>query len=491
MFQTVSPESVGIPSNDVLKFIKTLEQYHFCTHSFIMARGSRIFAEGYYAPFTQTSKHRMYSVSKSFVSIAAGLAIEDGLLNLDDKMMAFFPEYTNECANAYLSEMTIRDVLVMETCKFKRTDWFTSNTQDRCEVYFREAADRIAGTTFTYDSPASFMLTVIIEKLTGKPFLEYLKERFLLQAGFSEDAYCLQCPGGYSFGDSGILCTARDLLDFARFVMDGGQIDGIRYMNEDYLIQATSKQVSNDHDGLVAYNAYGYGYQIWKTPNDGFAFIGMGDQFAICDREKDFIFILTSDNQGHSPQTRTLLYHLLYNEIISKLGETLPENKEAYDALLLHCNQLKLFSLSDAPYSPCSHEINGKTYSLDPNPMGIEFIRFDFHDHGGTLTYKNKQGEKVLPFGFGYNALCKFPQQNYSNLVAGTPAPGHMYDCAVSADWPEERKLRLKAQIIDAYLGNLSMEFGFKQNAVGIFMSKNAEAFLEEYHGYANGHAID
>lgn len=491
MFQNVTPESVGISSEKVLKFIKTLDDYNFCTHSFIMARGKDIFAEGYYAPFTKEFKHRMYSVSKSFVSVAVGLAVEDGLLSLDDKMVKFFPEYINENTNDLLGSMTIREMLTMETCMGKQTNWFKSGTKDRCEVFFREHADRVAGTIFTYDSPSSFMLNVIVEKLTRKPFLEYLKERFLIKGGFSEDAYCIKCPGGYSFGDSGVMCTARDLLVFARFVMDNGKIDGVSYMNEDYLIQATKKQVSNGHDGAVTYNSYGYGYQIWKAPNDGFAFVGMGDQFAICDREKDFIFIINSDNQGHSPATRAVLYHMLYNTIVNNLSDPLEENAVEYEKLNKYIHDLKLFSLKGNIFSPYAEEINGRTYKLDENQMGMEYVHFDLNGDNGVLTYKNAQGVKKLPFGFGHNVFSKFPQENYSDLVATVPEPGNLYDCAVSADWPEERKLRIKVQIIDKYFGNMSMEFGFKDDRVGIFMAKTAEAFLEEYHGYANGRRID
>lgn len=491
MFQNVTPESVGISSGKVLKFIKTLDEYHFCTHSFIMARGKNIFAEGYYAPFTKAFKHRQYSVSKSFVSIAVGLAAEDGLLSLEDKLVKFFPEYMNENTNDLLESMTIKEVLTMETCKDKNTWWFGSGTKDRSEVYFYEPADRVSGTIWTYDSSASFMLNVIVEKLTGKPFLEYLKERFLIKGGFSPDAYCLQCPGGYSFGDSGVMCTARDLLVFARFVLDGGVLDGIRYMNEKYLNEATRKQVSNGHDGAVAYNSYGYGYQIWKAPNDGFAFIGMGDQFAICDREKDFIFIINSDNQGHSPSTRAILYHTLYDTIVSNLSDPLEENAAEYEKLTKYISNLKLFSLKGNVSSPYAEEINGKTYKLDANQMGIEYVRFDLNSDNGVLTYKNAQGVKKLPFGFGKNVFGKFPQENYADLIATIPEPANMYDCAVSADWPEERKLRIKVQIIDKYFGNMSMEFGFKEDKVGVFMTKTAEAFLDEYHGYANGRRID
>lgn len=69
MFECISPEKAGISSEKVLKFIKTLDTYNFCTHSLIMARGKKIFAEAYYAPFHKKFKHRMYSVSKSFVEL--------------------------------------------------------------------------------------------------------------------------------------------------------------------------------------------------------------------------------------------------------------------------------------------------------------------------------------------------------------------------------------------------------------------------------------
>ena len=488
MFRNVTPESVGISSEKVLKFIKTLDGYNFCTHSFLMARGKDIFAEGYYAPFHKEFKHRMYSVSKSFVSVAVGLAEEDGLLSLDDPMMKYFPEYRNTVSNEYLENMTIREMLTMETCKARNPWWFETGTKDRCEVYFRNAAERVPGTIWWYDSAASYVLNVIVEKVTGKAFLEYLKERFLVKAGFSEDTYCLQCPGGYSFGDSGVMCTARDLLTFARFVMDGGVIDGTRYMNEAYLKEATKKQVSNGHDGgFTGYNSYGYGYQIWKAPNDGFAFVGMGDQFAICDREKDFIFILTSDNQGHKLASRAILYHMLYDTIIENLGEPLEENEEAYANLRAYIENLNLFSLKGNTESSFAKEIDGQSYVLDSNPMGIERVRFDMKDFEGVLTYTNAQGEKRLPFGFGHNVFCKFPQEGYSDLVTTVPEPGHLYECAVSADWPEEQKLRIKVQVIDKYFGNMSMEFGFKGDEVGIYMAKNAESFLDEYQGYANG----
>lgn len=490
MFQHISPEKAGISSKKVLEFLKILDDYNFATHSFIMARGQNIFAEGYYAPFHKDYQHRMYSVSKSFVGVAIGLAVEEGLLSLDDKFVKFFPEYVSEDTSEMLTDMTIRELLVMQTCTVNQPKWFYRGLADRCEAYFKTPIGRVAGTTWCYDSPGSFMLCCIVEKLTGKPFLEYLKEKFLLQAGFSADAYCLKCPGGHSFGDSGIMCTARDVLAFARFVMDGGTIDGVRYMNAEYLAEATKKQVSNSHGGAYADGCYGYGYQIWKAPNDGFAFVGMGDQFVICDREKDFIFVINSDNQGAGDVTRAILYHELYRTIVNNLDAPLQENEQAFGELQDYISDLKLFSLKGSTYSPLVEKINGRTFALDKNPMEIEWVRLDFDGDKGVLAYQNAQGEKSLHFGMGYNEFSKFPQTGYADMVASVPEAGHMYDCAVSADWPETEKLRIKVQIIDKYFGNLSIEFGFKGDKVGICMMKNAEAFLDEYQGYANGKMI-
>ena len=71
MFKKVTPEKAGISSKTVLRYLNILEDYGLSTHSIIMARGNDIFLECYYKPFNKDFKHRMYSVSKSFVLVVA------------------------------------------------------------------------------------------------------------------------------------------------------------------------------------------------------------------------------------------------------------------------------------------------------------------------------------------------------------------------------------------------------------------------------------
>ena len=486
MFNNVTPEEAGISSKNVLEFFRALDKYKLATHSVIMARGDKIFTECYYKPFDRDYKHRMYSISKSFVSVAIGLAEEEGLLSLDDKFIDYFPEYINENVNDKVRAMTLRDMLKMETATRVGEDWFYSGTDDRCEVYFRKMGDKYPGTLFDYDSSASYMLGVIIEKVTGKTFLDYLKEKFLLDIGFSEDSYCLECPGGHAWGDSAVMCSSRDLLTFARFVMNKGTWNGKRYMNKEYLDEATRYQADTRVQSFTKYGSYGYGYQIWKAPNDGFMFVGMGDQFAVCDPKTDFIFIITSDNQG-CDYSRPVMFYALYDLIVNKLGDELPEDKKAYGELSEYINGCELMHMDGPSESSFQKEIDGAVYELEENPMNIEYVKFDFEGKKGTLTYKNLQGEKTLDFGMGYNEFGLFPEDGYSDMVGTKPAPGNKYKCACSAEWSEEKKLVIKVQIIDKYFGNCTMIFGFKDDIVTVFMSKTAEAFMNEYAGLACG----
>lgn len=473
-----TPEQMGISSKHVLNFYKESEACHLSTHSVILSRGNDFFSECYWAPFHKDFKHRMYSTSKSFVSVAIGFCEQDGLLSLDDPLHKFFPEYPP------VHNVTIRQILQMKTTLDKSGGWFRTVTEDRVPYYFEKAPQKLSDSLFKYDSAGSFTLGVIVEKLTGKPFLKYLQEKVLDDIGFSKDAYCLQCPGGHSWGDSGILCTSRDLWLFARFVLNKGTWNGKRYLNEEYLTRATDCCVVNNAYGFHnMHSTWGYGYQFWGAPNGCFATKGMGGQLSLCDPAHDFIFVMNSDNQGNDIYYEQI-YRALYSNIIDHLGDPLPEDPAAKAELDAYLSQRKLFCLQEAQSSPLAEKIQGKRFVCDENPTGIKWFRLDFDGSEGTFTYENATGEKAMTFGFGRNVFHKFPEEGYADMVGNISVPGHKYDAAFSADWPEEKTLRVRVQIIDKYFGNLGILFGFRdENSVTIRMEKKAEAFLSEYEG--------
>lgn len=490
VFRRVSPEQAGIPSSKVREFIKILEKYKLNTHSILMARGNNIFAETYYAPFDADFKHRMYSVSKSFTAIAVGFAEQDGLLSLDDKFMKYFPEYRNYKTDELYEETTIRDLLTMRSCMAgKNPDWWAK--ADRPKAYFDMTSNKIPGTNFFYDSTGSMLLACIVEKLTGKPFMEYLKEKVLLDIGFSEGAYCLLAPGGHSHSDSGVMCASRELLAFARFVMNLGVWNGKRYINEEFMRAAISKQTDNNvTDRITSYADQGYGYLIWKLPRDGFAFVGMADQFAICDPTTDFIFVITSENYGSEDASRMLLFHELYKTIVDNLGEPLPENEQEYTSLKAYLESRKMIALAGGVKHNIAAKISGKVYKLEENSMGIDTLKVTIDGDKGRLEYTNADGLNTINFGMGYNEFGQFPGKKRISLTASVYEAGN-YACGASAIWCEEAKLHILVRITDTYLGSLSIVLGYKDERISVTMTRHAQRILDDYDGYAIGHTIN
>ena len=65
-----SPESRGVPSEAIISFMDELEKGGLNMHSFMLIRDKTILSECYWPFFSADKKHRMYSVSKSFTSVA-------------------------------------------------------------------------------------------------------------------------------------------------------------------------------------------------------------------------------------------------------------------------------------------------------------------------------------------------------------------------------------------------------------------------------------
>ena len=89
-FTLHSPESVGV-SSDAIRSI--LEQgQSLGLHSLIMLRHGKCIAEAYFSPYASHKRHVLYSLSKSYTSIACAFAVQEGLLSYQDKVADFFPD---------------------------------------------------------------------------------------------------------------------------------------------------------------------------------------------------------------------------------------------------------------------------------------------------------------------------------------------------------------------------------------------------------------
>lgn len=480
----VQPYQCGIAGKQILALLNTLDEHGVNLHSLLMARGNDIFFERYWGPYDQNTPHRMYSVTKSFVSAAVGCLADEGKLSLDDPIVRFFPDKLPQTVHPWLAQQTVRDILMMCTC-FADINWFQPGVTDRMAYYFSREVLRPAGTVFHYDSTGSYVLGVLVERLSGMKLLDYLKAKLLDRIGGFENAIMLETPDGTAWGDSALIATPRALMNFARLMLNRGQWEGEQLLSEEYVLAATSPQTDNSVEGRTHYNACGYGYQFWMTYQNSFSMNGMGSQFAICVPHKDLIFVCTCDNQLSGDQLHPVIFDTFFREIVDQTSEEpLTAEQPMTD------EHPPLVVAKGESTSPLMKEINGCWYECEANPMGITRFKLDFSGSRGVFSYTNAQGDKELPFGLKHNLICSFPQAGYSNLRGNVHEINDFrYRCAVSGGWVDPHKLQLRVQIIDNYLGQLFITFGFRdKNTVGVRMIKAAEDFLQEYEGWMGAH---
>ncbi|MFW5745900.1 MAG: serine hydrolase domain-containing protein [Spirochaetota bacterium] len=487
-----SPESAGIPSRAVLRFLDRIERERVPMHGLLLVRRGRIAAEGYWAPFTAESRHRMYSVSKSFVSLAVGLMVDEGRFSLDDRVADLLPDKVPDDAHPWAADpwaahpwaraATVRHLLTMATQNSKTS--YTPADADWARTFFAVEPSHPPGTLFNYDTAATVVLTTIVERLAGATFLDYLRPRLLDAIGFSPDAWCVETPEGTSWGGSGVICTLRDMAKVAHVCMHGGRWGGAELLPEWYVREATTKQIDN----TIIHGKHGYGYQIWRLPENGFGFVGMGSQLAYCFPDRDFEFACTADTQGIGP-TGEGVVDAMWDELYANLSdESLPEDPQAAAELEARLAGLRLLPRAGAATSPLAARISGRWYELEPNPMRIERLRVDLGVERGTLRYAKAGAEKRIDFGLGRQVDGTFPETHYYGRRIGVPA-GREYRCLASAAWVEESKLDLLVYITDDYLGTLRASLSFTGDEVGVHMTKVAEWFLDEYEGFAGGRA--
>ena len=474
-----SPESLGIPSSAIYNFLERIDREQICMHGFLLLRKGQIAAEGYWAPYTADSMHRMYSISKSFVALAIGLMIDEGKIKLDDPIVKFFEDKAHQNIHPYIAETTIRDLLMMATPHSHTT--YTPQDKDWAATFFNKQPTHPPGTIFHYNTAATVILNTIVERISGVPFLEYMRDKLLDPIGFSKDAWCIKTPEGTSWGGSGVICTLRDMAKLAYVCMNKGRWNGKQLISEEYITEATSKQIDNSIQG-----SQGYGYQIWREKYNGFSFRGMGSQFALCFPDKELLFACISDTQG-SETERPSIPDVFFDEIYSKIVDSqLPCDEQAYARLKEKIENLKILPQRGNLTSPFVEKVNSKWYRLNDNPMKIRRMRLIFDGDEGTWEYENATGHHKLKFGIGKTVQDSFPEKHYFGEKIGTPW-GRSYDCLSSAAWVEEHKLNMLVYITDIYLGSLKITFSFKGNEIAVYMTKAAEWFLDEYSGFAGG----
>lgn len=468
------PEEVGVPSLCISNFINKLDTYQIPMHSILLARHGQLITEAYYSPYKQDTIHRMFSVSKSFTSIAIGLLADQDKLSLQDKIIDYFPDKLPNKVHPFIAEMTIRDMLTMQSCHSVTTYKINPET-DWVQSFFHTEPTHRPGTTFNYDTSASHTLAALVERRTGMPMLDFLKTSFLEQAGFSQESYMIKDPFGISMGGSGLMAKPLDLLIFATILLSGGQFLNQQLLSKEYIQDALLNHSEPLINGPTLEERQGYGYQFWRVQHNGFACYGMGGQLAVCLPDYDLILITTADTQGIQGGTQ-LIFNSLYEEILPHLSDDpLPANELSLAQLQSDIHRLSITPLKGDLSSPLMHNLHQQAYLLNPNPSEFTSLSLEFRKNSteGILTLMRDNKCLSLPFGLGHIVPSIFPIYEQK--------------CCTSGIWLNQHTLYIKSHIIDECIGSVHFHLTFKENTLSLYMKKIEETFFNEFAGYIQG----
>jgi len=346
-----SPESQGVSSLAILRWIEACEsdsaenRLKGFLHGFVILRHGRTIAEGTWAPHNTLEKpHMLYSHSKSFTSTAIGFLVDDGKIDLDSRVISFFPDKAPANPSENLRQVRVRDLLTMNLGADHTDAERDDITGDWVKAMLHNKIDREPGTGFKYDSGATYLLSAIAEKVSGKPLMEFLKERLFDPLGMTSP-WSTVSPTGVACGGWGMNMTTRDIARFGQFMLQEGQWDGRQLLSREWVRLATARQTWSG--GIVVQSQtigsgsdwnQGYGFQFWRCRHGAYRADGAAGQLTVVMPEQDAV---VSVNAGLGDMQREL--NLIWTHLLPAFGSApVAEDAAALAALRAKCASLEL-----------------------------------------------------------------------------------------------------------------------------------------------------
>lgn len=257
-------------------------------------------------------RRNQYSASKSVTSAAVGIAVREGLLSLDEKLVDAFPKDIPGTPCENLQKATVRDLLTMglgqekgylmgEQRPFlKEEDW----VKYALGLPFSYAP----GEKFVYNNVGPYLAGVLVQRRAGCDLVSYLTPRLFAPMGIRRPTWETD-PQGYTFGAGGLFLCVSELLLFGRLLLQKGQWEGKQLIPAEYLEQASARQIENGADG--------YGYLFWRGKRNSYRADGKYGQYAIVFPDENAVICTNAE----LPDQRKLLDFIMENQPALLAGE--------------------------------------------------------------------------------------------------------------------------------------------------------------------------
>lgn len=455
----VNPASVGIAPKQLMLLYDSLMTSDLTElHHLVVMVDGKIAGELHPRPFGRDDRHTLYSVSKTFVAVAVGLVVDDGLLSVDDTLTKFFPEYSST-----ISGVRIKDMLTMRS-GFKTEGGMRNTQRHWVDYYLSRPLAAEPGTRYSYDSIETYLLSAVVQKITGKTVLDLLNERVFAPMGIA-DVEWERCPDGIVTGGWGIYMSAYSQALFGQLLLNRGEWNGRQLVSRKWVDEMMTVHVVRD--------ANDYGYQIWLCEYPGaWRADGAFGQYIIVVPGKSMVVVLNQCSRSKGWPERGNIWNTVVGHCMNCPIETTPAE---LDSLARYEASASLPLLTGDADNALSRKFDGKEFRLSENRLGWRSLKFNFEKNLLALDIVDAGG-RTSTIEMGYNEWLKSQLAGYphysigaQNRFSGITGPFYAGSCYA---WQPDSTLSAKIHYTN-WVTSLLLNFDFSGKTPVITVSEN------------------
>ena len=447
------PEIEGVSSEGINNFLDAMANSKNEMHSFMLLRHGKVVAESWWNPYRPDLKHTLYSCSKSFTATAIGFAVSEKRLTVQDKVVSFFPNDLPDTVSADLAALTVKDLLTMSAGQFPEpTGPVIALTNNWVKGFLAAPIVHKPGSEFLYNSLCTYMLSAIVQKVTGEKLINYLTPR-LFDPLSIKDMDWETDPLSINTGGWGLRLKTEDMAKFGQLFLQKGNWNGKQILPQEWVEEASTMKIIQ-HPNLPQTKRdssdweQGYCYQMWRCRNNAYRADGAFGQYIVVMPEQDAVIAITSETPSMQDELNLVWQYLL--PALQK--DTLPNNSTVAANLRQRLTQLALPIPKKSTVSPVIGDISGRMFGLDSNKLSIQNMSFQFNDEVCNVFMRTDKGSFKLSFGAGQWVQGETMKLGPSlvlaakNHFAGLP-PSKI---AGSYSWVNDTTLELTLRYIDS-----------------------------------------
>lgn len=214
--------------------------------------------------YTPKKPRLIYSHTKSFVATAVGIAIDEGKLTLDTKIVDLFPEYLPYITDERVKDIKLSHLLTMSS-GFGSALLMSSNRRrdegypDYVGFMLKREMKYAPGEKFVYSNADTHLCGCMVQRATGTTLLKYAHDKIFAPLDMGFPAWETD-PDGVAFGGSGLYLDITDMMKLGILYLNKGVWNGERVVSEKWVELASSKQIHTGHEAI--WNSE-YGFQFW------------------------------------------------------------------------------------------------------------------------------------------------------------------------------------------------------------------------------------